>query len=170
MSNCFVCGIELKRVSTRNKTCGGSCSRTYFNWIRTAQAQLRKRTVRLLNCGHCGKEFAPARFTSVACSKVCKDRMRKQVPTTETRASRYGITSTALEAHLEKGCYAPGCEDKETLVIDHDHACCSGRRSCGKCVRGALCNRHNLYLGFIEKDPAFAVWALKDLEARRVMK
>jgi hypothetical protein len=51
-------------------------------------------------------------------------------------------------------------------VVDHDHSCCQGRRSCGKCVRGALCNRHNLYLGFIEKDPAFGVWALAQLKIK----
>ena len=31
--------------------------------------------------------------------------------------------------------------------IDHDHECCEGKRSCGKCVRGILCGSCNLLFG-----------------------
>jgi hypothetical protein len=167
MTTCFVCGIGLKRTGFRNKTCGSQCSRTFFNWNRTARAQLKKQTNQKLKCFVCTTEFVPARSTSTTCSRKCRDRSRTQRSyTARSRASRYGLTTEALEQHLVNGCYAPGCGDTETLVVDHDHKCCSGRRSCGKCVRGALCNRHNLYLGFIEKDPAFAVWALEQLATK----
>jgi hypothetical protein len=39
-----------------------------------------------------------------------------------------------------------------TLVVDHDHECCPGPRSCGKCVRGLICNECNLALG-LGQDP-----------------
>lgn len=34
--------------------------------------------------------------------------------------------------------------------IDHDHDCCKGSTSCGKCVRGILCPRCNYLLGFVK--------------------
>lgn len=37
--------------------------------------------------------------------------------------------------------------------LDHDHACCPGDRSCGKCARGLLCSKCNFVLGVIEKTP-----------------
>lgn len=43
-------------------------------------------------------------------------------------------------------CGVKGC-DKKPSIIDHDHDCCSGKRSCGKCVRGILCVGHNIGMG-----------------------
>jgi hypothetical protein len=77
------------------------------------------------------------------------------------RKKRFKLSDERFADLMAAGCYAPGCEQKERLVIDHDHACCAGgHKTCGNCVRGVLCNRHNVYLGYIEKDPAFAQWVL----------
>lgn len=34
--------------------------------------------------------------------------------------------------------------------IDHDHSCCNGGTSCGKCIRGLLCRSCNMSLGHVE--------------------
>lgn len=31
--------------------------------------------------------------------------------------------------------------------VDHDHACCPGDKSCGKCIRGLLCHSCNVGIG-----------------------
>lgn len=34
-----------------------------------------------------------------------------------------------------------------SFVVDHDHSCCPGEKSCGKCIRGLICHSCNLGLG-----------------------
>ncbi len=38
----------------------------------------------------------------------------------------------------------------KALAVDHDHRCCSGHLSCGKCVRGLVCEGCNHTLGFAQ--------------------
>lgn len=52
-----------------------------------------------------------------------------------------------------KFCNRSQSEFQKILSVDHDHNCCPGAKSCGKCVRGLLCQRCNTLLGFIEKHP-----------------
>jgi hypothetical protein len=39
-----------------------------------------------------------------------------------------------------------------TPHIDHNHACCTGKKSCGKCIRGLLCHHCNAGLGNFRDD------------------
>jgi len=65
----------------------------------------------------------------------------------------YGITIAQYEAIKElQGGRCAICQiasgASKHLAVDHDHKCCAGETSCGKCVRGLLCSRCNQGLGF----------------------
>lgn len=44
--------------------------------------------------------------------------------------------------------------------IDHDHSCCPGAQSCGKCVRGILCAPCNMGLGLFQENPKVLLAAI----------
>lgn len=52
---------------------------------------------------------------------------------------------------------APG-HTPDGPVIDHAHTCCEGRRSCGSCIRGMLCNGCNMALGAVERLVTQSGW------------
>lgn len=39
------------------------------------------------------------------------------------------------------------------LVVDHDHSCCPGEKTCGNCLRGLLCGSCNAGLGWFKNSP-----------------
>lgn len=54
---------------------------------------------------------------------------------------RYRLRPDEYSELIKDGCAV--CGTHEDLCVDHDHSCCPGSRTCGKCVRGALCKKHN---------------------------
>lgn len=67
---------------------------------------------------------------------------------------RYGLSwDEYIEAIEMQGGECPICAlplDPALAVVDHDHACCPGTRTCGKCVRGILHSRCNSALGMLK--------------------
>jgi hypothetical protein len=57
---------------------------------------------------------------------------------------RHGLTPERYAALLEsQGGVCADCRTATTLTVDHAHACCPGKYSCGKCVRALLCGPCN---------------------------
>jgi hypothetical protein len=78
------------------------------------------------------------------------------------RKAKYGIDRQnfemwlAIQEHVCPICREPlyeGVTGSEQLCVDHDHNCCPGNHTCGKCVRGFLHRRCNTLLGLTEKYP-----------------
>jgi hypothetical protein len=52
-----------------------------------------------------------------------------------------------------KICKSSPAEDaKKAFSVDHDHSCCPGQKTCGKCIRGIICNACNTALGLLKEN------------------
>lgn len=70
---------------------------------------------------------------------------------------KYGLTRddyVDMEKSQNGVCKICGEPEKynKRLSVDHDHSCCSGAGSCGKCIRGLLCSVCNKVLGQVNDD------------------
>jgi ribosomal protein L24E len=69
---------------------------------------------------------------------------------------QFGLTLDDYNALLETQngvcalCSKTPEENGRALAVDHDHSCCPGKITCGKCIRGLLCTTCNQRLGTIE--------------------
>lgn len=78
----------------------------------------------------------------------------------------YVMDIEAYEAQLtiQGGtCAIDGCSATD-LHIDHDHRCCPGKKSCGRCVRALLCQPHNTILGLVGESTDHLQSLIKYLE------
>lgn len=77
------------------------------------------------------------------------------------RMNTYSLTPERLIEIVTAPCSI--CGSSEAISVDHDHSCCPGETSCGKCVRGGLCSGCNLGLGAFRDDPARLLSAISYL-------
>lgn len=108
-------------------------------------------------CARCGVEkpveaFKPGQDGGHVCARCLRDKRLR---------TAYGITHDEYDQMLEaqdgvcKICEKPETHTRDGVVfplsVDHDHACCPGRKTCGKCIRGLLCSRCNQTLEKVEE-------------------
>lgn len=123
---CSECGSSFESRYQQAKTCSGPCGR------RRARRKTNERNVRL------------------AADKPRKERQPpKPVNKREEHLRRrYKLSLAAYDAMVDAtGGRCPICgQVPNQWVVDHDHACCPGKDTCGQCVRGLLCNPCNRVL------------------------
>ena len=69
---------------------------------------------------------------------------------------KYGLDRRGVQELIEQqggACALCRTELGDVYHVDHDHSCCPGKKTCGKCVRGVLCRKCNLGLGQFNDDP-----------------
>jgi hypothetical protein len=69
----------------------------------------------------------------------------------DTTRYTYSLSSEQLVVMLSRPCEVCGVEDN--LTIDHNHSCCNKKSSCGKCVRGTVCQNCNRAMGQVKDSP-----------------
>lgn len=117
-------------------------------------------------------------FRVYTSSRTCEEPGCETVMTAKGRCARhymiftkYGLTKPAFDKMLadqkyrcaNDGCGATAPGGQGEWHIDHDHACCDGYKSCGECIRGLLCSRCNLMLGYARDNADVLVGAINYL-------
>lgn len=157
--DCRRCGKKLKlnnrRDLTRKLYCSHSCRTKYLienshkpllDGLRMGQqstktkAKGRKSSIlSARSCKKCFNEYLPTSARQTWCKSCCPDHKARQ------HLSRYNLSPQEYRDLAARQGYACAICRKGNiqLFVDHDHSCCSGGYTCGKCVRGLLCSRCN---------------------------
>ncbi len=106
-------------------------------------------------CRMCDNRKARAYYAANKEQKAKYNRIHKGYKKYQRLKQKYNLSDTEFDSMLiaqDGNCAICGHKDSRGLSVDHDHACCPGRNSCGKCVRGLLCSRCNMGLGNLSDD------------------
>ena len=139
------------------------------------QANALKRTLRC-KIDSCNKPYWAKGFCKVHYShdyhlnyRIIEKRTPEQIKEKNLK-SNYKLSLKDYKIMLNKQdgkCLFCGVSQKKlkkALVVDHDHKCCPGKTSCGKCVRWLICDGCNHGLGNFRDNIEVLIRAANFLE------
>lgn len=148
---CTTCKKPLvflnKRDVIRRKYCSLTCSKI-GNSKNLWNQHIKVKSLSLRYCDKCKKQYTPTGAKQRWCPRCCPEDKHKHI------MARYGLSQAEYKNMVknQKGRCAICFKKPHRFMVDHDHACCPGRKTCGKCIRGLLCQRCNILLGFAEDN------------------
>lgn len=87
---------------------------------------------------------------------------------------KFNLSLTEYEKILEDQggvcaiCKSPPDTKDTAMPVDHDHSCCPGNRSCGKCIRGILCRYCNSGIGYFKDSITVIESAIHYIKENRI--
>lgn len=172
-SLCTVCNLHPKKPGQGQRFCSDECREVARSqWKKPSKEETRVRAERRRRaagmkerpptwdehgnrrCPNCNCYVDLSEIKGGYCL-TCLPRVRRD----HGLRVKYGITLVQLEQMVSNQdsrcaiCLREFTEDRVPNV-DHDHDCCPGEMTCGKCIRGVLCRRCNhVLLGAANDDP-----------------
>ena len=102
-------------------------------------------------CQNCGIVDVVLKRKVYRCKKAVIEQRHDGNRHNRKRSDGSYVRRSAAPAPPEDG-LCQICNSFEDLVIDHDHSCCNPNSGCPKCIRGFLCRRCNLGLGYFKDN------------------